>query len=170
MTLKALGTGIQWIIATTLWVRKTDLWIHLFANANLNLYKCGRWTWGMQQHRSHNHCLLLQEWWQIKWHNLGQIISKRAPQCFTASIKHSHAGSDLSGCGRMYFTGCFSVVLCFSVISPQCNRRYDNRSAWTKLRQDGPCSLAVTESRQNEKMIGFSEKSEGGSARCSGKY
>lgn len=111
MLVEAWRAGIQWIIVTTLWARKTDLWMHLFAKCKFESLQMCQITWGMQQHRSHNHCLLLKAWWQIKWHNLGQIISKRAPQCFTTSIKHSHTRADLSGCGRIYFTGCFFCLL-----------------------------------------------------------
>lgn len=95
----------------------------------------------------------LQTAWQHKKrkgkrYNLGEIISKKSPQCFT------NAGTrvGISELRNLYRAEAYHISCLYL---PRCNGRYDNRSAWRKLKQHGPPRLNATERRKNEKMIGF---------------
>lgn len=86
-----------------------------------------------------------------KRYNLGEIISKKSPQCFT------NAGTrvGISQLRNLYRAEAYHISCLYL---PRRNGRYDNRSAWRKLKQHGPLRLNATKRRKNEKMIGFRQK------------
>lgn len=63
-----------------------------------------------------------------KRYNLGEIISKKSPQCFT----NADTRVGISQLRNLYQAEAYHISCLYL---PRCNGRYDNRSAWRKLKQ-----------------------------------
>lgn len=85
---------------------------------------------------------------KIKRHNLGEIISKRTR---SVSQPQTNTGTQVVISELGIYQAGAEHILCLYL--PRCNGRYDNRSAWRKLKQHPPHALQLLKADRMKRWL-----------------